>query len=71
MAFDVKKLTVSSRFQPCFVAFDILYFNGRSLVGPEEKGGMKLSERLKLLDAMFLNVPGVIQHSARKTVTNR
>uniref|UniRef100_A0A2A4K475 DNA ligase 4 n=1 Tax=Heliothis virescens TaxID=7102 RepID=A0A2A4K475_HELVI len=71
MAFDVKKITENSKFRPCFCAFDILYFNGRTLVGPPEKGGLPLSERLRILDKIFVNVPGVIQHSERQIVAQR
>ncbi|KAL4716641.1 hypothetical protein ACJJTC_008276 [Scirpophaga incertulas] len=68
MAFDVKKITENSKFQPCFCAFDVLYYNGKTLVGPEHKGGMPLNERLKILDSIFTDKIGVIQHSERKIV---
>ncbi|KAJ8736143.1 hypothetical protein PYW08_006799 [Mythimna loreyi] len=71
MAFDVKKITENSKFQPCFCSFDILYFNGRTLVGPPEKGGLPLGERLRILDKVFVNKPGVIQHSQRQIVAQR
>ncbi|CAB3241041.1 unnamed protein product [Arctia plantaginis] len=71
MAFDIKKITENSKFRPCFCAFDILYYNGRTLVGPPEKGGLPLSERLRILDALFVNVTGVIQHSERQIVKDR
>ncbi|XP_022821791.1 DNA ligase 4-like isoform X1 [Spodoptera litura] len=69
MAFDVKKITESSRFQSCFCAFDILYYNGRTLVGPPEKGGLPLRERLLILDKVFTDKTGVIKHSDRKTLS--
>lgn len=71
MAFDVKKITENSKFQPCFCAFDILYYNGRTLVGPPEKGGLPLGERLRILDTVFVDKPGIIQHSKRQIVTQR
>lgn len=71
MAFDVKKITDKSKFRPCFCAFDVLYYNGRSLVGPPEKGGMPLDERLKILENMFTDVPGVIQHSKTVVVKDK
>lgn len=70
-AFDVKKLTENSKHQPCFCAFDVLYYNGQSLVGPEDKGGLPLSKRQKILDSMFKDIPGVIQHSERAVVKSR
>ncbi|CAH0695405.1 unnamed protein product [Spodoptera exigua] len=69
MAFDVKKITENSRFQPCFCAFDILYYNGRTLVGPPEKGGLPLRERLLILDKVFTDKTGVIKHSDRRTLS--
>lgn len=69
MAFDVKKITENSRFQPCFCAFDILYYNGRTLVGPPEKGGLPLRERLLILDKVFTDKTGVIKHSDRKILS--
>ncbi|XP_026319708.1 DNA ligase 4-like isoform X1 [Hyposmocoma kahamanoa] len=69
-AFDVKKLTENSKHRPCFCVFDVLYYNGQSLVGPEDKGGLPLSKRLKILDTMFKDIPGVIQHSERAIVKN-
>lgn len=71
MAFDVKKITEKSRFRPCFCAFDVLYYNGRSLVGPPEKGGLPLKERLELLDKMFTEVSGAIFHSKRNIVQQK
>ncbi|XP_026739179.1 DNA ligase 4-like isoform X1 [Trichoplusia ni] len=68
MSFDVKKITDNSKFRPCFCAFDILYYNGKSLVGSPEKGGLPLNERLRILDDLFVNVTGVIQHSKRQIV---
>ncbi|CAH0693354.1 unnamed protein product [Chilo suppressalis] len=70
IAFDVKKITDHSKFRPCFCAFDVLYYNGTPLVGTKEKGGLTLKERLKILDSMFHNVTGVIQHSIRENVNN-
>ncbi|RVE54059.1 hypothetical protein evm_001182 [Chilo suppressalis] len=70
IAFDVKKITDHSKFRPCFCAFDVLYYNGTPLVGTKEKGGLTLKERLKILDSMFHNVTGVIQHSIRESVNN-
>lgn len=71
VAFDVKKITVNSRYRPCFCVFDILYYNGRTLVGPPDKGGLPLNERLKILNDVFTNVTGVIQHSVRQPVIQR
>ncbi|CAK1540220.1 unnamed protein product [Leptosia nina] len=70
MAFDIKKISENSKFQPCFCVFDILYYNGKSLIGPQEKGGKSLKERLQILDTLFFDVPGVIMHSDRKVVKN-
>ncbi|KAG7310457.1 hypothetical protein JYU34_003240 [Plutella xylostella] len=68
--YDVKKLKENSKYRPCFFAFDLLYYNGTSLVGAPEQGGRPLSERLDLLDNMFMDVSGVIMHSRRKMVVN-
>ncbi|XP_028161495.1 DNA ligase 4-like [Ostrinia furnacalis] len=68
ISFDVKKITVRSVFRPCFCAFDVLYYNGKALVGSAERGGVPLKERLEILDSMFTDVTGVIQHSRRETV---
>ncbi|CAG9795060.1 unnamed protein product [Diatraea saccharalis] len=70
MAFDVKKITSYSSYRPCFCAFDVLFYNGRHLIGSQEKGGISLKERLKILDSLFSNVTGVIQNSVRETVKN-
>ncbi|XP_052739139.1 DNA ligase 4 isoform X1 [Bicyclus anynana] len=68
MAYDIKKITENSSYRACYCVFDILYYNGRSLVGPPDKGGLPLNERLAILDDLFTDVPGVIQHSQRETV---
>lgn len=68
MSYDIKKMTDDSKFRPCFCAFDVLYYNGKTLVGHLDKGGIPLSERLHLLDGMFSDVEGVIQHSKRELV---
>ncbi|XP_050681911.1 DNA ligase 4-like isoform X1 [Leptidea sinapis] len=68
MAYDIKKITENSRYRPCFCVFDILYYNGKSLIGPPEKGGLPLKQRLEILDLLFFNIPGVIQHSRRHIV---
>ncbi|XP_059051045.1 DNA ligase 4-like isoform X1 [Achroia grisella] len=64
-SFDVKKITEHSSLRPCFCVYDVLYYNDRVLVGTSDKGGVPLQERLKLLDTMFSDVPGVLQHSKR------
>ncbi|XP_045490979.1 DNA ligase 4-like isoform X2 [Colias croceus] len=66
MAFDIKKITENSKFRPCFCAFDVLYYNGKSLIGPPDKGGKTLKERQKILDSMFVNLQGVILRSKRQ-----
>nr|XP_034831342.1 DNA ligase 4-like [Maniola hyperantus] len=68
MSYDIKKITEHSSYRACYCVFDILYYNGQSLVGPPDKGGLPLHERLKILDTLFTDVPGVIQHSKRETV---
>ncbi|XP_048489181.1 DNA ligase 4 [Plutella xylostella] len=68
--YDVKKLKENSKYRPCFFAFDLLYYNGTSLVGAPEQGGRPLRERLDLLDNMFTDLSGVIMHSRRKMVVN-
>lgn len=71
MAYDIKKLTEKSSFRPCFCVFDILYYNGKSLVGAEDQGGITLSKRLEILDTLFEDIPGVIQLSKRRPVNER
>ncbi|CAH2050732.1 unnamed protein product, partial [Iphiclides podalirius] len=66
MRLDVKELKDHSEYKPCFFAFDLLYHNGQSLVGPPEKGGLPLIMRLETLDTMFEDVRGVIYRSERK-----
>ncbi|CAH4031343.1 unnamed protein product [Pieris brassicae] len=68
MAFDVKKITDNSRFRPCYCVFDILYYNGMTLIGPADKGGKTLKERLEILDSLFMDIPGVIINSNREIV---
>ncbi|XP_038207910.1 DNA ligase 4-like isoform X1 [Zerene cesonia] len=68
MAFDIKKITENSKYRPCFCAFDVLYYNGKSLIGPPEKGGKTLKERQQILDSMLINVQGVILRSKRQIV---
>ncbi|XP_013133250.1 PREDICTED: DNA ligase 4 [Papilio polytes] len=68
MNFDVKALKDHSEFKPSFCAFDILYYNGVSLVGPAEKGGLPLIKRLEILDELFTDIPQVLFHSKRETV---
>ncbi|XP_072942121.1 DNA ligase 4 [Epargyreus clarus] len=68
MPYDIKKITENSSYRPCFCVYDILFYNGKSLVGPAEKGGFTLQERFKVLDTVFTDVLGVIQHSKRKPV---
>ncbi|XP_028034475.1 DNA ligase 4-like isoform X2 [Bombyx mandarina] len=68
MPYNIKKITENSKVRPCFCAFDILYYNDKSLVGPPEHGGLPLDERLPLLDNLFKDIRGVIQHSARRAV---
>ncbi|XP_068626604.1 DNA ligase 4 isoform X2 [Battus philenor] len=68
MNFDVKALKDDSVYKPSFVAFDILYYNGQSLVGPPENGGVTLMKRLDILDKVFQDVPEVITHSKWKLV---
>ncbi|KAJ2948083.1 hypothetical protein O0L34_g9881 [Tuta absoluta] len=70
MAFDVKKITVNSRFRPCYCVFDVLYLNGKSLVGAADKGGLPLAKRLAILNTLFTDKPGVIVHSEYTTVNN-
>lgn len=71
MPYNIKKITENSKVRPCFCAFDILYYNDKSLVGPPEHGGLPLDERLPLLDNLFKDIRGVIQHSARRAVHKR
>lgn len=70
IAFDVKTITEKSSYRPCFCAFDILYYNGTTLVGPAGNNGMPLKERLELLDKMFHDKTGVICHSKRVNINN-
>ncbi|XP_041974835.1 DNA ligase 4 [Aricia agestis] len=67
-SYDIKKVTDNSSYRPCFCVFDVLYYNGRCLIGPPEKGGVTLRDRLKVLDTVFTDVVGVIQISKRKIV---
>ncbi|CAH0727516.1 unnamed protein product, partial [Brenthis ino] len=67
MAYDIKKVTENSSYRPCYCVFDILYYNGKSLVGAEDKG-LPLKERLKILDSLFKDKRGVILHSTRSVV---
>ncbi|KAG6458136.1 hypothetical protein O3G_MSEX010712 [Manduca sexta] len=71
LPYDVKKITEKSAYRPCFCAYDLLYLNGKSLVGPAENGGTPLNKRLEQLDSLFTDIPGVIQHSKRKIVEKR
>ncbi|CAH2231646.1 DNA ligase 4-like isoform X1 [Pararge aegeria] len=68
MSYDIKKITEHSSYRACYCVFDILYYNGKSLVGPPDKGGLPLCDRLEILDTLFTDVPGVIQHSKRELV---
>ncbi|XP_032528807.2 DNA ligase 4 [Danaus plexippus] len=68
MSYDVKKITENSSFRPCFCVFDILYYNDRPLIGSPDKGGLPLRERLKILDDLFIDKRGVIEHSKRKII---
>ncbi|XP_013197166.2 DNA ligase 4 isoform X1 [Amyelois transitella] len=69
--FDVKKITEKSSLRPCFIAYDVLMYNGRSLVGQAASGGLPLAQRLPMLDDMFHDVTGVILHSKREIVKDR
>ncbi|XP_053614941.1 DNA ligase 4 [Plodia interpunctella] len=69
--FDVKKITETSSLRPCFIAYDVLMYNGKSLVGPAASGGLPLSRRLAILDDMFDDVTGVILHSKREVHEDR
>ncbi|KAM3967874.1 LOW QUALITY PROTEIN: uncharacterized protein ACR2FA_011420 [Aphomia sociella] len=70
-SFDVKKITEQSNLRPCFCAYDVLYYNDKVLVGVgAERRGIQLEERVKILDTIFTDVPGVIQHSKRQLVNN-
>ncbi|XP_050344738.1 DNA ligase 4-like isoform X1 [Nymphalis io] len=68
LSYDIKTITENSSYRPCYCVFDIIYYNGKSLIGAPEKGGLPLKERLKILDTLFTDVPGVIQHSKRAIV---
>ncbi|XP_046978347.1 DNA ligase 4 isoform X2 [Vanessa cardui] len=68
MSYDIKTITENSSYRPCYCVFDIIYYNGKSLIGDPERGGLPLKERLKILDTLFTDVPGVIQHSKRSIV---
>ncbi|XP_047528134.1 DNA ligase 4-like isoform X2 [Vanessa atalanta] len=68
MSYDIKTITENSSYRPCYCVFDIIYYNGKSLIGEPEKGGLPLKERLNILDTLFTDVPGVIQHSKRSIV---
>ncbi|KAJ0182354.1 hypothetical protein K1T71_001723 [Dendrolimus kikuchii] len=70
MPYDIKHLGKHSVFRPCYCVFDVLYYNGRSLVGPQEKGGLTLKERCKILDNIFVDVPGYMHRSKRTPVEN-
>ncbi|XP_046387082.1 DNA ligase 4 [Ischnura elegans] len=74
--FDVKKLKCSKvnddgnvqnqRYQPCFCAFDVLYYNGQVLTGKP------LNERIPILKSIFRCQEGVIAYSpVTREVTKR
>lgn len=71
MAYDIKKVTDNSSYRPCYCVFDILYYNGKSLVGAEDNGGISLNKRLEILDTLFKDIPGVIQLSKRLIVKEK
>ncbi|CAB0033176.1 unnamed protein product [Trichogramma brassicae] len=62
--FDVKNLLETSKHQPCFVAYDVLVYNGASLMNKP------YSERLEYLSKAFTDREGVMQHCETSTVTN-
>ncbi|KAL7287403.1 hypothetical protein TKK_0018518 [Trichogramma kaykai] len=62
--FDVKNLLETSKHQPCFVAYDLLEYNGSSLMNKP------YSERLEYLRKAFTDREGVMQHCETSTVTN-
>lgn len=62
--FDVKKLSVTSHHQPCFVAFDILLYNDKILLHKP------YSERLKYLNSAFTEREGVMCRSEITKVSN-
>ncbi|KAK9497557.1 hypothetical protein O3M35_004257 [Rhynocoris fuscipes] len=56
---DVKSLRVGDILQPCFCAFDIVYFNGTILTNRPNK------ERIDILQKIFEPCEGVIVHTPR------
>ncbi|KAJ8665207.1 hypothetical protein QAD02_006869 [Eretmocerus hayati] len=64
MSFDVKKLTESSKYQPCFVAYDILLYNDEVLMN------RPILERLDYLKRAFVEKEGVLVLSKTTTVSN-
>uniref|UniRef100_A0A1B6FIK3 DNA ligase 4 n=1 Tax=Cuerna arida TaxID=1464854 RepID=A0A1B6FIK3_9HEMI len=64
MNLDVKSLRVGNVHQPCFCAFDILYYNDSVLTNKP------LSERLEILQKIFTPQEGIIMHVPRQTVNS-
>lgn len=62
-SFDVKRLVSTSKHQPCYVAYDILFYNNEVLIKKP------YSERLKILQNAFTDKEGIIVHCTTKTVT--
>ena len=52
--YDVKKLTENSAFQPCFIAYDIIFYNDELLTDKP------YSERFKILQGLFTEKEGII-----------
>ncbi|KAL6428636.1 hypothetical protein ACFW04_007920 [Cataglyphis niger] len=65
MNFDVKNLSVNSRHQPCFIAFDIILHNDILLVDIPYK------DRLKLLNDMFTEEEGSLIICRSSLISNR
>ncbi|KAK0161116.1 hypothetical protein PV327_009628 [Microctonus hyperodae] len=64
MTFDVKKLSAKSNFQPCFVAFDIIYYNDKLLLD------VPLIDRLNILENAFEERKGVLVRSENIKITS-
>jgi DNA ligase 4 len=61
--YDAKSLKGNTNLRAAFCAYDILYFNGKSLIG------LPYGERSRLLETLFDDHPGVLVKSKRTKVT--
>lgn len=64
VAFDVKKLTERSALQPCFIAYDIIHYNGEFLLNKSFK------ERVKILEEAFRDSEGLMIKCENTKVTD-